>query len=305
MTDRVHELLSGEELDAILASVKSGSRREEGGVPRRRAGPNLKTGALARPLRHLVEEQARLLATLHQRTIGFEPLTSESLASGDFAGSMTAFDRVAVLELAPHGEMAALLIGRSLLYGWLTMALGGPRGTPLAIPDRPYTPTEERFLRGIAIELTSRLEAALGQVRPVELRLRDLVEPQRLPSLVAPRLWVASYDAQGFGDIARLRIALPDSWVEGVERQPLGTERQATTPIAPRLMNMNVTLHAEIGSARLPVRRIANLKAGDTIPLDPAEGGAILVRIENRPKFRGLQGLLGTRLAVQLIDEVK
>jgi len=305
MTERAHELLTREELDAILASVKPGSRRDEGGVPRRRAGPDLKTGALARPLRHMVEEQARLLATLHQRTIHFEPLGSESLSCGDFAGSMTPFDRVALVELGPSGETGALLIGRSLLYGWLTMALGGPRGTPLAIPDRAYSPTEERFLRGIAAELTLRLETALRQVRGVELRLRDLVEPHLLQGVAAPRLWVASYDAQGFGDIARLRIALPDSWVDAVERQPLGTEAHAPTPIAPRLMDMHVTLHAETGSARLPVQRIASLKAGDTIPLDPAEGGSILVRIENRPKFRGLQGMLGSRLAVQLIDEVK
>lgn len=305
MTDRVHELLTGEELDAILASVSAGGRPKEGGVPRRRSGPDLKTGVLARPLSHLVEEQARLLSTLHQRSIHFEPLGSESISGVDFAGSMTPLDRVALVEMGPDGEMGALLVGRSLLYGWLTMALGGPQGTPLSIPDRAYTATEERFLRGIAAELTQRLEAALQRVRPVALRIREFVEPQRLASFTAPRLWVASYDAQGFGDIARLRIALPDAWVDGVERQPLGSKPMTPTAIRTRLMDMHVTLHAEIGSAVLPVRRVASLKAGDTIPLDPADGGSILVRIENRPKFRALQGLLGSRLAVQLIEEVK
>ena len=78
-----------------------------------------------------------------------------------------------------------------------------------------------------------------------------------------------------------------------------------TSPIGSRLLDMTVSLHAEIGSAQLPVRRVAALQAGDVIPLEPAEGGSILVRLENRPTYRALQGVMGSRLALQLIDEVK
>jgi len=305
VTERAQDVLSSEELDAILASVAGAARHEEGAAPRRRSGPDLRTGALARPLRRLTDEQSRLLSTLHQRSIRFEPLGSESLTCGDFAGSLTPLDRVALIEFLPEGELGALLIGRSLLYGWLTMALGGPRDTPLAIPDRAYSAIEERFLRGVAVDLTQRLEAALRMVRPVELCLRDVVEPHRIQSLAAPRLSVVSYDAVGFGDVARLRIALPGAWVDGIERRPLGDASKTGAPIGSRLMEMTVSLHAEIGGARLPVRRVAGLQVGDTIPLEPVEGGAILVRLENRPKFRALQGAVGSRLALQLTDEVQ
>ena len=87
MSERAQDVLSSEELDAILASVASSASQEEGTVVRRRSGPDLRTGALARPLRNLMEEQARLLSTLHQRSIRFEPVGSIQAGTGS-AGSL-------------------------------------------------------------------------------------------------------------------------------------------------------------------------------------------------------------------------
>lgn len=305
MTESAHGLLSHDELEAILASVSKRERAPDGGGASRRGSADLRSSALNRSLQEFADERSRLLSTLHQRAIGFAPLVSELLPSAEFVGAMNSLDRVALFEFLPDGEMGALLVGRSLLYGWLTMALGGPAGTPLAIPDRQYSPIEQRFLRGIAGELAKGLETCFSRLRPVEIRLRGLVEPHLVPGATSPRLWVASFAAEGFGDVARLRVGLPDAWVDALQRRPGGSDTRKPDDIRSRLLDMPLHLRAEIGSAELSLRRVAALQPGDVLEIDPVEGGDVLVRLEDRPKFRAIPGALGSALAVQLTEEVK
>lgn len=304
MTDAAFDLLSHEELDAVLETVSKRERATESATTRRTAA-DLRAATLARPLRDFAEEQSRLLSTLHQRAIEFSPMSTDAVSRVDFVGAMTSLDRVAILEFQPTGEIGAVLVGRSLLYGWLTMALGGPAGTPPAIPERDYSPIEQRFLRGIATELAKGLARSLSNLAPLELQVRGLLEPHLVPGAIAQRVCVTSFDAKGFGDVARLRIALPDSWVGRVQ-QPSGSDRaRGQEELKGRLLEMPVTLRAEIGTAELPVPRVAALAPGDLIELDPVDGGDVLVHLEDRAKFHAVPGVVGGNLAIQLVKEVE
>ncbi len=303
MTEAAFDLLSHEELEAVLETVSKRERAAEGSAPRRTAA-DLRAATLVRPLQDFAEEQGRLLSTLHQRAIRFDAMATDVVSNVDFVGTMTALDRVALVEFHPTGEVGAVLVGRSLLYGWLTMALGGPIGTPPAIPARDYSPIEQRFLRGIASELVKGLGRGLSSLADVELRVTGLIEPHLAPASLAQRLCVASFDAVGFGDVARLRMALPDSWVGSVQ-QPSGSDRaRGRAELETQLLEMPVALRAEVGTAELSVGRVAALKPGDVIEIDAAEGGDVLVRLEDRGKFRAVRGAVGGNLAVQLVGEV-
>ena len=304
MSDRFQEILSREELDALLAQVRaerSGERDEIFGAAGE--GPR-RSGPLARALLDFAIEEGRQLSSQYQQTIRISPLGVELASPSGFAGAAIEFDQVLVLTLSPGGERGALLIGRSLLFGWLNAALGGRIEAACQVPDRANSAIEARFLRQLALELTARLERSLAAVREVKLELGDLLEPGELEGRLAERLWVASFDVSGFGDVARLRLALPASWADRFESGTSAGDAVGGRLAEESVREVPIQLRAEVGGVDLSLRRLAELRVGDTLLIDPVEAGPVLVRLEDTPRFRAMPGAVGNRLAIRLEGEV-
>jgi len=313
MSEASRAVLSREEIDAILASAAEGAQGEEARV-RHSAGatsnPDFTWTPLARALRDFGETQARNLSALYQHTVGFTLIDLRSLPASDFAAAMIGHDSAALLRFGAEQGVGALLIGRTLLYGWLTLSFGG-HVAPAApfVPNRRPSRIETRFLSGIASELCRQLETSLAPLGETRIELGPVLEPELVPTQTAPRLLAASFDARGFGNVARLRIALPESLFqhERPRRAAGGRGNAAVAPapdLAARLQGMPLRLRAEVGSAELPLGRLRQLRAGDVLPLRPASAGGVLVRVEDEPKFRGVPGVMGARIAVRITERM-
>ncbi len=305
MSERYQEILTREELAAILAS--EGTEADFSGPPaawQQARAPMHRTGPLARALSRFADEQSRQLSTLHQRAIRFSLLGCESALTAEFAGSLISSDRAVRIARPQQAHAGAILIGRSLFYAWLTMSLGGPADTPLLIPHRPYSAIERRFLRVFARELSRQLERAFQDIEPLQIDVTDILEPEMIPEALPPRLWVACFDVSGFGDVVRLRIALPTSWIDALERAGDVAGPQRDDFLKSRLRDTPLAIRAEIGNAELALRELTELAVGDTIPLRAADGGSILVRLEDHPKFRAVLGSVGSRLAIRVVEEI-
>jgi flagellar motor switch protein FliM len=310
MSEAHRAVLSREELDAILASASEGAQGEEARyrhVAGATSSPEFAWTQLARALREFGEEQARDLSALYQRTLGFTLIDLRSLPSQDFAAAMIGHDSAVLLRFQPELGVGALLIGRTLLYGWLTMSFGGQvDSAPPFVPNRRPSRIETRFLSSIAAELGTRLGSALARLGEARLELGPVVEAELVPTQTSPRLLVASFDARGFGNVARLRVALPESVFQS-ERPKLAAGRAggAGAPeLALRLQGMPLRLRAEVGSAELPLGKLRRLRAGDVVPLRPASAGGVLLRVEGEPKFRGVPGVVGARVAVRITERM-
>jgi flagellar motor switch protein FliM len=311
MSEAHRAVLSRDELDAILASASEGAQGEEARyrhVAGATASPEFAWTQLARALREFGEEQARDLSALYQRTLGFTLIDLRSLPSQDFAAAMIGHDSAVLLRFQPELGVGALLIGRTLLYGWLTLSFGGQvDSAPPFVPNRRPSRIETRFLSSIAAELGTRLGSVLARLGEARLELGPVVEAELVPTQTSPRLLVASFDARGFGNVARLRVALPENVFQS-ERPKLAAGRAggAGAPeLALRLQGMPLRLRAEVGSAELPLGKLRRLRAGDVVPLRPAcAGGGVLLRVEGEPKFRGVPGVVGARVAVRITERM-
>jgi len=311
VSEASREVLSREEIDAILVSASEGAQGEES---RLRRGPDAPEGAdfartpVARALRDFADEHSRQLATLYQRSIALVLTDLRSLPAGDFAAAMIDHDSPLLLRFEPSDQGAgALLLGRTLLYGWLTLGFGGQIDLSIpTVPERRLTSIEARFLAAAANEIVRQLETSLSTLTAARVRLGPVVEPQLLPSQTAPRLLVASFDAGGFGNVARLRIALP----EGLFQADMPSRRRppaassGSRELAERLHAMPLALRAEVGSAEIPVARLRALHAGDVVPLRPACRGDVLVRIEGEPRFGAVTGSVGKQLAIKITERM-
>lgn len=310
MSETSHAVLSREELDAILASAAESAEFEET-LRDPKAGATTHTQfvwtPLARALREFGEVQARNLSAQYQRTVSFTLIDLRSLPADDFAAAMISHDSAILLRFQPELGVGALLIGRTLLYGWLTMSFGGQvEPTPPFVPNRRLSRIEGRFVGTIAEELRRQLELSLAGLTEARFEMGPILEPELVPTQTSPRLLVATFDARGFGNVARLRVGLPESLFQS-ERPKRSAPRvlgKSLPELAERLQAMPLRLRAEVGSADLSLGRLQRLRKGDVVPLRPAAPGAVLVRVEEEAKFRGVAGAVGSRLAVRITERV-
>jgi len=292
---QVEPILSREELAALLADPRLASERERAGVaPRRRRSP------LARALAIFAEDQSRLAATVHQRPIRFELLRHGSMPVGEFAAGLIDEDRAFALKLAGMPGTGALVIGRSLLFGWLAMAFGAPPSLDVPIPRRAYSRIEARFLRRLAGELIRQLARSDSDALPGACEVGELVEPDLLTDLAAPRLFVASFEVMGLGEPGRLRFGFPETWIQGADHAAPSPE-VAGPARSEHFMQMPVEVRAEIGCSRMPVGRLSGLKPGDVFPIDGFAGGEIRVRVAGVQKFTAVRGSVGKMAAIRIL----
>jgi flagellar motor switch protein FliM len=85
-----------------------------------------------------------------------------------------------------------------------------------------------------------------------------------------------------------------------------GTTTENLNILRDRLASVTVTLMAEIGSMDIKVRDVLALRVGDIIRLDSVRvNDPMTVRISDRRKFLCRPGVLGNKMAVQVIKKLE
>lgn len=315
MSEGLHgEILSREEMDALLGTLAQQrierERRARGATAFRREGADRsrqsRYPALHRALGEFGQSIGAALSTSHQTPIAFEVLACEEAAQEEVAATLLPIDRGAVLSVPGVSAPGYLLWNRALAYGLLCLAFGARPGlsgnTP---PPRPYTRIERRFLLRLARQLVSHLAASLEPLLGAGVAVDGLCEPERLAEEGHERVVVGSFDVRGLGELCRLRVVLPAAPLRRLETAPAAPAGDQRVEIERKVAEAPVRVAAEVGRARLPLERLVRLAPGDVIALEEPEGGGVVLRIEDRPRFRGIRGRVGDRLAVQVTERIE
>lgn len=308
------DVLSREELDALLSSLAEEradlERRDGAGSPfRREKRARAKKPVLPSLLRGIEWfslQHGRTLSSTYQTKVILSIIGWEESTTHEFADMLLPTDRLVAFEMGPGGPQGFLLVARPLLFTWLELAFGAKALAPrLSPPRRPYTRIEERFLRRVGGELLGVLERALKDLCPGPYRLVSLDDAERLRDRSATTCLVASLDLTGLGDVCRLRFALPIAPFAAHDAPHAvaasGAERSR---VAGTVLDMNVTLRAEVGTAELTLSRLAGLRVGELIAIDRTDAADLVLRVEGPAKFRAVRGAVGRRLAVQVTDRM-
>ena len=296
------DLLSQEELSALLDELRNADSEQASFADT----AALRLAPLSRILGEFAEDQSRALSTLHQRSIEFDMLEFDEINLTEFSALLLPTDRVLELKIQPGGHVMYLLLGRSFVYGWLALAFGAKPDSPmLPVPNRDYTRIEERFLRRAASDLVQQLETTWSMRSPVQIERCDLLEAQGLPP--DTKKWaVASFDVTGLGDLCRCRLAIPQDLYgsENTDDEAEPRQQELAHALQGEVLEMRVRIRAEAGYSNVPLGKMAELKVGDVLPLEPSDARGLVVRIEDTAKYVGERGSLGGRLAVQLIESL-
>ncbi|MDJ0847854.1 MAG: FliM/FliN family flagellar motor switch protein [Myxococcota bacterium] len=308
------ELLTREELDAILSEVDRGLAGASGDArlaapfrrdrSRERQEPVERAPELRRAVGRFAESWGKQLANRYQRRIACSLIAWEEQDLGSVMPGLLPTDCVALFELEPGGQAGFALFGRPLAFTLLALSFGGRRSAGVAVPERAYTRIEQRFLHHLTAQLMGEFEATCGAVVAMRPRVKEVVGRDELGSHAASKLVLASLHVSSVDFEGRVRVALPQSWAfasasREVEPRPSGAHALEGT-----VVDLPVRVCAEVGYADIGLRRLASLQPGDVLELRRSAPDGFLVRVAGRPKFRAVSGSVGGRLAVQVVDRI-
>ena len=315
------ELLTREELDAILAEMADGQAAPAGAsrlaAPFRRDRTQERAERpdpapeLRRAVASFAESWGSQLANRYQRRVRCALIGWEEVDTFVFAQSLLASDRPTLFGTDPGAPAGFALVSRPLGFALLSLSFGGRRGSTTTIPERPYTRIELRFLGHLAGQLVGELQRMAEAQRGAfsaptlpALQLRETVTPEDLVERAASKVVLASLDVTGQDLEGRVRLAFPRSWVQAPASRETGARPARDPGLEAAVVDLPVRVCAEVGHAELGLRRLGSLAPGDVVELRRSVSDGLLVRVGGRPKFRAVRGNVGGRLAVQVVDRI-
>lgn len=309
------ELLSREELDAILSSADAFAAEEPSrlAAPFRSARERGRSGPrhpeLHRALEWMASRYGRELASRHQRRIRCELAGWDEMGAEEATQFLIDSDRVVLFETRPNAATGFLLFSRPVVFALLALSFGGRRIDRETVPARAYTRIEQRFLRWLAEGIAPMLETELRPLRGSSLELGPVGGSAEILDRCTGPLLVATLELEGLVPIGRVRIALPLAGLEAPATAPrakgANVAQAAPASIDALIQDVGLDLRVELGSAEITLRRLGELQPGDVIHLQPSDPEGYLVRIEGQPKFTATPGSVGSRMAVQIQERCR
>ena len=222
----------------------------------------------ARQTTTTLSAQLRTLAHVHVATV--EQLTYE-----EFIRSIPAPTTLALINMDPLPGSAVLEIDPSITFSIIDRLFGG-KGQSIKI-QRELTDIEGSVMEGIIVKILANMREAWNTV--IDLRPR-LVTVEPVVSKLSTQYWFTSV------------------------RRSSTTQHLAV--LKEKLAAVEVDVAAEVGSLDISVSDVLSLGVGDIIRLPGVQvGDPFTLSIGNRKKFYCQPGVVGKRVAVQLLSKTE
>ena len=325
----MNEILSNEEIDTLLQMFRAeGPHAAEAAKPAaKRPGPAvteegigtidlLKPNRLGREqlraLERCFESAGKLLsATISDRLrldTRCDCVAVEQLRFQTWFEQLPGPVAIYLLKMEPFRLPVLLTASTSLLYGAVDRILGGS-GKVSRIP-KDFTIAEYTVADALLGPCLDKITECLADVVKLKWSIESRFCNPSLAQVLPSQDVVLSVYFQASGEflLGDLRIVIPFVSLEpllerlgrdAVVRAEPGAMRDT---VAATVKSMPLDLAVELGTARIRLRQLLAMQAGDVVPLDTRFGQPAVVPVQGKPKFTGHVGRIGNRFAVQVAD---
>ncbi len=321
----VENILSQEEVDALLSAVDRGDIAETGG-PVEPSGrlvirynfrkPNRVSKEQLKMLQSIHETFARLyassLTTLLRGLVEVEFRGVEQVTYGEFIMALTPPNCLAVFNIEPLKGGAVLDINPYVLFLAIDRLLGGSGLLP--VRPREFTEVEQVLVERVAIRAMVDLRQAWHHVGSFGFRVDHTeTNPQFVQLTSANEVVIAvTFDVK-VGDVGGpMTIIYPHMLLEPIMPK-LSTHRWfATAPRAAspeegarlthNVRRLGVTVRGVLAELPLTIRDVLAMKPGDVICSSRSVDAPAVVELEGVPRFAARPGIANRRRALQLLS---
>jgi flagellar motor switch protein FliM len=255
------------------------------------------------------------LSAVLRKPVEVTPEPVQAIPFGEFVKNTSLSGSLHLVKMEPLRGQILLMLEHNATSLLLDHLFGGRGQAAFKTEGREFTPIEQRFIRKIADKILADLQLAWVQVHPVKFEwMRS--ETNLQPAMVAAPTDVAivvSFKLEIEGRSGLVRLCIPYPTLEPIADKLYGggaaDQPEADRGWAERFKNQlgtcYVTLGAELGSTRLTIRDVLQLKTNDVIVLDKNVESDVLLRVEGRPKYLGRFGLYRSSPAFQVTSIIR
>lgn len=318
-TGNAERILSQEEIDTLLGFAAGDEASGERSGVRAIINSALVSYERLPMLEVVFDRLVRLMTTsLRNFTSDNVEVSLDSISSIRFADYLNSIPLPAIIAVFRAEELdnfGLMTVDSNLIYSIVDGLMGGRRGTiAMRVEGRPYT-TIERMLVTRMIEVVlddttqafAPLTSATFQLDRIETnpRFAAIARPANAAILVKFRI-----DMEDRG--GRLELLLPYATLEPIRKMLLqqfmgekfGRDNIWESHLASELWHTKVEVRAVLEQQTMPLKRILELKVGDTLMLNAAPDSRIALTCGGVALTRGQVGRIGHKVAVRVESPV-
>ena len=323
------EVLSQDEIDQLLSAISAGEISTEE-VHQPKDQRKIKIYDFKRPDK-FSKDQIRTVSIMHET---FARLTTTSLSAQlrslvhvhvasvdqltyeEFIRSIPNPTTLAVVDMDPLKGSAILEIDPAITFSIIDRLFGGQgEGAKFS---RELTDIEQSVMEGIIVRVLGNLRESWSTVIDLRPRLGGIETNPQFAGIVPPSEMVVLVTLETkVGEVeGMMNLCIPyltiepiisklsaQYWYSSVRR---GTTTENLNILRSRLATVAVTLSAEIGNMDITVRDVLALRPGDIIRLDSVRvADPMPLKVGDRKKFLCRPGVLGNKLAVQIVKKLE
>ena len=318
-----NDLLSQDEIDALLHGVDSGDVETEAGAEAGEARQydftsqdRIVRGRM--PTLEMINERfARHYRTslfgMLRRSADISVSSVQMLKFSEFVHTLFVPTSLNLVRVNPLRGKALFVLDPKLVFSMVENYFGGSGRFHTKIEGRDFTPTELRVVKILLTLAFADMREAWKPVLNVEFEyVGSEVNPQ-FANIVSPSEVVVVTTLHieleaGGGD---LHVCMPYSMVEpirdlldaGVQSDRGDKDERWERSLKEEIMGAQVELSSVLAEAELSVRELAQLKVGDIIPLEIPE--MVEVSAQEVPIFRGQLGVSDGKYAIKIREHVE
>ncbi len=318
----VNDLLSQDEIDALLHGVDSGDVETESYEPHDGVARGFDFASQDRivrgrmPTLEMINErfarQFRIsLFNLLRRPAEISVSGVQMLKFSEYIHSMFVPTSLNIIRIQPLRGPALCVFDPKLVFILVDNFFGGT-GRHAKIEGREFTPTEQRVISMVLDAAFLDLQMAWKPVMPVEFRFISREVNPQFANIVSPNevVVLSTFHVELDGGGGDFQVTLPYSMLEpirelldaGVQSDVSEKDERWTVSLMEEIKAAEVTLSTELAEVELTLRDLLDLKEGDIIPIDMAETVTLLA--EEIPIFRCNYGVANGSMAVKVIEVI-
>jgi|LFRM01.1.fsa_nt_gb flagellar motor switch protein FliM len=315
----MNEILSQQELDALLSSVKETVTGQTKKIKRYDfKHPDKFSKDHMRTLQMLHENLARLWSSslsAHLRApVHIELISLEQTSYEEFVSNLPNPTLMATISLDPLPGYMIWEINPDISICIVERLLGGYGDSKDHI--RQLTEIEVTVIRNMIDKLTPDVHNAWINVVSLRPELVNL-ESNPMYSHAAPpteMVIAVTMEMSLLNRVGKMNVCLPYTMLEQVMSRlsaqfwfatdKTGSDESAMRKLKDLLRPTEFELVLELGKAQITVGQLLEMEVGDVLTLESQIGDPLEVKLNGKTKFLGRPGLVGKKLGVEILDVV-
>ncbi len=234
-----------------------------------------------------------------------------SVRFGDYLNSIPLPAIIAVFRAEQLDNFGLVTVDSNLIYSIVDVLLGGRRGVPSTrVEGRPYTTIERMLVTRMIEVVLADARQAFAPLTEVTCTLDRIETNPRFAAIARPpnaaiviKLRIDMEDRGG-----RLELLLPYATLEPIRKMLLqqfmgekfGRDNIWEGHLASELWATKLEVRAVLDELAQPLGRVLDLKVGDTLMLDAAPDGPVVLKCGDVSLTQGRVGRMGHALAVRV-----